>query len=156
MARRPSLRLDEDEIWSFLEQGHTGILTTLRRDGMPIALPVWYVVDERAIYVSGPARTAKWKRLAHDSRASFLVEKGLAWRDLEAVQLNGRAVFVDDPALLARIAELSDAKYAAFRTARPAMPERARAHYDAGIRTVRIEPEGRILSWRNAKLPIAE
>ena len=41
-----SLRLSADEAWAFLEKGHTGILTSLRRDGWPISLPVWYVALE--------------------------------------------------------------------------------------------------------------
>ena len=43
-----TVRMTDEEIWEFLSEGHTGIFTTLRRDGYPIALPVWYaVVDGR-------------------------------------------------------------------------------------------------------------
>ena len=83
------MRLDEDELWAFLERGHTGILTSLRRDGFPVTLPVWYAVLARTVYVSGPAHTKKWRRIERDSRVSFLVEEGHAWRDLQAVQLTG-------------------------------------------------------------------
>jgi PPOX class probable F420-dependent enzyme len=156
MAARASVRLSEDEIWAFLEQGHTGILTTLRRDGCPIALPVWYAVLDRAVYVRGPAHTKKWKRIERDPRVSFLVEEGLAWRELQAVQLNGRAVFVEDEETLRRVGERLDEKYAGYRTQRKAMPEGTRKHYGSGSRTVQIEPEGRILNWNNARLELAD
>ena len=155
VAARVSVRLEEAEIWEFLEAGHTGILTSLRRDGTPVALPVWYAVLDRAVYVNGPARTKKWKRIERDPRVSFLVEEGEAWRELQAVHLNGRAEFVEDEELLGRVGDLLDAKYAAFRTARTAMPKASRQHYGGGVRTIRIAPEGRILSWNNAKLPLA-
>jgi Pyridoxamine 5'-phosphate oxidase len=38
-----------DEAWEAVGAAHTGILTTLRRDGGPIALPVWFVVDDRTV-----------------------------------------------------------------------------------------------------------
>ena len=53
------IRLSEDEAWDVLGKFHTGILTTLRRDGTPVSLPVWYVVDERTIIVKTPPRTKK-------------------------------------------------------------------------------------------------
>ncbi len=56
------IRLSEDEAWDVLDKSHTGILTTLRRDGTPASLPVWYVVDERTIVVRTPPRTKKVAR----------------------------------------------------------------------------------------------
>jgi hypothetical protein len=44
-----SVRLDDDEVWAFLEKGHTAAFTTLREDGRPVTLPVWYVVLNRRI-----------------------------------------------------------------------------------------------------------
>ena len=71
-----SVRLSADEAWTVLEAAHTGIFTTLRRDGMPIALPVWFVAIDRTICLAAPSRTKKVARLRHDARASFLVESG--------------------------------------------------------------------------------
>ena len=154
MAERVTVRLDDDELWAFLEQGHTGILTSLRRDGAPVALPVWYVVLDRTAYVSGPARTKKWQRIDRDPRVSLLVEEGLAWRELQAVHLSGTAHFVEDHDTIDRVGRALDQKYAQFRTARAAMPERTQQAYGSGARLIRIEPQGRILSWNNAKLPL--
>ena len=76
-------------------------------------------------------------------------------RELQAVQLNGEAVFVEDEETTRRVGELLDEKYAAFRTSRKTMPGRVQQHYGGGARLVRIEPEGRILSWNNAKLSLS-
>ena len=150
MAR--SIRLDVDDAWAALARAHTGILTTLRGDGAPIALPVWFVVLDRRVYVSGPARTKKFARIARDPRVSFLVESGERWVDLLGVHLTGTARVVDDPALASRVAAALDAKYHTFRTPRDSMPEPTRAHYETVTTTIEIVPDDRILSWENARM----
>ena len=87
--------MTEHEIWSTLTDGHTGIFTTLRRDGMPIAMPMWYVVVDRCVYMQ--TRGKKLQRLRNDDRASFLVETGLRWAELVAVHLTGRCEQLDEP-----------------------------------------------------------
>ena len=90
---RRSFRLTDDEIWEYVASAHTGIMTTLRRDGMPIAMPLWFAAVDRAIYVH--TRGKKLTRMAHDPRASFLVESGDRWADLKAVHFTGRAELVE-------------------------------------------------------------
>ena len=34
-AAKPSFRLTDDEIWAYVTDAHTGVMTTLRRDGSP-------------------------------------------------------------------------------------------------------------------------
>jgi PPOX class probable F420-dependent enzyme len=151
-----SVRLSTDEAWDVLERSHTGILTTLRADGTPIALPVWFVALDRRLYVATPARTKKVARLRRDPRVSFLVESGLAWAELRAVHLTGTASIVGEPALLARVRARLDAKYAAFRTARSAMPEATRRHYAGEQVVIEITPDERMLTWDNARLRLAD
>jgi len=92
-----SIRLSEGEAWEVLRTARTGIFTTLRRDGFPVSLPVWFVVEDRTILVAGPAVTKKFARVRHDDRVSFLVESGERWRELRAVHVVGRAEIVGDP-----------------------------------------------------------
>ncbi len=146
-----SIRLSDDEAWEVLAASHTGILTTLRRDGYPVTLPVWFVVEDRAVYVAGPAVTRKFARVRHDRRASFLVESGERWAELRAVQITGRAEVVENPDW-EHIDALLDAKYGSLRTPREQMPASARARYDAARALLRIVPEGRLLTWDNARL----
>lgn len=134
-----------------LAGAHTGVLTSLRRDGAPISLPVWFVVLDRRIYVSGPAQTRKFARVRHDPRVSFLVFSGDRWVDLVGVQVNGRAHEVTDGPLMHRVAAALDEKYSSFRTARAEMPDATRTHYETAIATIEIVPDDRILSWSNAR-----
>ncbi|MFQ5666683.1 MAG: pyridoxamine 5'-phosphate oxidase family protein [Candidatus Binatia bacterium] len=151
-----SVRLSRDEAWAVLAASHTGILTTLRADGMPIALPVWFAVLERRIYVGTPSHTKKVARLRRDPRVSFLVESGKRWAELRAVHLTGRAIFVTDPGLMRRVGDLFDAKYAAFRTEGSAMPSATRKYYSVPRTLIEIVPDERILSWDNQRLRLGD
>ena len=147
-----SVRLSDDDAWAVVSAAHTGIFTSLRRDGMPIALPLWFVALDRRIYVSGPATAKRVARVRRDPRVSFLVESGTRWAELRAVHFTGRARVVTEPDVLGRVAAALDAKYAAFRTRRQAMPAATRAHYEVERATIEITPGAHILSWDNARL----
>jgi PPOX class probable F420-dependent enzyme len=139
-------------VWETLDRAHTGVLTTLRADGTPISLPVWFVTLERRIYVSGPAQTKKFARIRRNPRVSFLVESGEHWIELMGVHLTGAARIVDDPELRARVAAALARKYDGFRTPRDQMPDPTRARYETDVTTVEITPDERVLSWHNARL----
>jgi nitroimidazol reductase NimA-like FMN-containing flavoprotein (pyridoxamine 5'-phosphate oxidase superfamily) len=149
-----SVRMTQGEIWDFLTNGHTGILTTLRRDGVPVSMPIWYAVVDRVIYIG--TRGKKLVRIKHDARSSFLVETGERWAELRAVHLTGKSEIIEPAAeLAARVNAEMDRKYAAYRTAPRAMPEATRNTYAQAKRgLVRFTPDERILNWDNSKLPI--
>jgi nitroimidazol reductase NimA-like FMN-containing flavoprotein (pyridoxamine 5'-phosphate oxidase superfamily) len=144
--------MSSDEAWQVIAGAHTGVLTSLRRDGVPISLPVWFVALDRRVYVAGPSHTKKFARIRRDPRVSFLVERGHRWAELAGVHLTGTAVFVDDAALVERVAGALDDKYAGFRTPRHEMPAATRERYEAAVTTIEIRPDERILSWDNAHL----
>ncbi|MFZ1163430.1 pyridoxamine 5'-phosphate oxidase family protein [Mycobacterium sp.] len=145
------IRLTADEAWEAVESAHTGVLTTLRRDGMPIALPVWFAVEGRAITMMTPAGTKKISRVRRDPRASFLVETGEQYLQLRGVHFTGRIEIVTDAAAKARIEAAVDTKYAAFRPPAGALPAAAQAYY-AEQAFLRFVPNDRILTWDNARL----
>ena len=146
-----SFRLTDDEIWAYVTDAHTGVMTTLRRDGMPISMPLWFAVVDHEIWLH--TRGRKLQRLAHDPRASFLVESGEQWAELKAVHFTGTAApAYPDPALLARIEAETARKYDAFRTPAEDLPAATAEHYASTMRWVRFTPDGRVLSWDNAKL----
>ena len=152
--RRRGVRMTEDEAWDFVEQAHTGIFTTLRRDGVPITLPVWFATLDRRIYVV--TRGKKVQRVAHDARSSFLVEAGERWAELQAVHLTGRSSIIE-PAedLEQRIGEQMTRKYRTFRTAPRAIPTATKPHYAKQGATIELVPDERILSWDNHHLGLA-
>ena len=149
-----SVRMTQDEIWEFLTNGHRGIFVTLRRDGMPIALPMSYAVVDGAIYMN--TRGKKLLRIRRDARAAFLVETGERWAELKAVHLTGKAEIVQpEPELADRIQTEIQRKYRGTRTPLSKMPPATRDHYvnaDRGL--VRFTPDPRILEWDNAKLGV--
>ena len=56
------VRLTEDEAWERLATSHTGIITTLRRDGWPVSLPMWFAVVDRKSYMREHAASQKATR----------------------------------------------------------------------------------------------
>lgn len=149
------IRLTREEAWEELAGAHTGVFTSLRADGVPISLPVWFVALDERIYLSGPAHTKKFARVRHDPRVSFLVESGERWSELRAVHLTGTATIVADPAVTERVLAALDVKYRAYRTQRSAMPAETRSRYSTGATVVEIVPDDRILSWDNARIPLS-
>jgi nitroimidazol reductase NimA-like FMN-containing flavoprotein (pyridoxamine 5'-phosphate oxidase superfamily) len=145
------IRLSDDEIWSFVENGHIGILTTLKASGWPVSLPIWYVVVDRRIYIATPAQTKKVARLQRDDRGCFLVESGEAWMELAAVELPVRASVLE-PGEEADAAQRSFVtKYAAYRPAPARLPGATTKHYSKQA-VIRLDPAGPVLSWDNARI----
>jgi len=149
-----SIRLSRDEAWEVLRTTHTGIFTSVKGDGTPIALPVWFAALDERIYLDAVATTKKVARIRNNPRVSFLVESGERWRDLCGVLLTGQARVVDDDALADRVHAAIAAKYAGFAGDRPAMPPESRGHYEREHLVIEIEPDERILTWDNARIPL--
>lgn len=58
---------------TFLAQRRYGILTTLRRDGAPVSVPVWYEWDGTIVRMFCHEASGKLKRLKNDARVTLLV-----------------------------------------------------------------------------------
>ncbi|WP_127128866.1 pyridoxamine 5'-phosphate oxidase family protein [Georgenia sp. SYP-B2076] len=144
------VRLSAEERETFLQNGHTGIITTLRRDGSPVSLPVWYAYLDGKVYVGSPESAAKVKRIRHDDRAWFLVESGEKWKELAAVGFPARATVVEG-AEADRAMAAYEEKYAEFRTPPEEMPGAAQNHYAKTV-MLRLDPTGDALTWNNAKI----
>ncbi|MFL5843500.1 MAG: pyridoxamine 5'-phosphate oxidase family protein [Solirubrobacteraceae bacterium] len=145
------VRLDQDETWAFLAASHTGMLSTIRADGAPSVIPMWFVTIERAVYIRTLAGSPKAANVRRDPRVCFLVESGKAWAELKAVVLHGEAAITEDPDICAQVDALFDAKYAGFRTP-DAVPDATKRHYAAPRAHIRIVERGRPLTWDNARL----
>ncbi len=125
------IRLDADEQLAFLQRGHTAIITTLRRDGWPVSLPVWYAVVEGKVYLTTPPKAKKITRIRNDDRCSFLVESGEKWVELAAVEFRAHAVILEPgPEADAATAELAR-KYIDFRPPSTGLPDATKNHYAA-------------------------
>jgi nitroimidazol reductase NimA-like FMN-containing flavoprotein (pyridoxamine 5'-phosphate oxidase superfamily) len=147
------VRLTEEEAWERLANSHTGIITSLRRDGWPISLPMWFVALDRKIYMRTLAASKKALRIKRDERACFMVESGEAWKDLAAVVVPVRASLLDSGSDEARRALAAlGAKYKGFGLPQKEVPEATRKHYGAGNVVIRLDPAGAMITWNNAKI----
>ena len=150
------VRLSADEAWAVVENSHTGILATLRRDGVPVMLPLWFVAIDRRIYLRTGADSKKARRIRHDPRASFLVESGERWAELRAVHLTGTITALDESSpLLTQVDEAFEAKYSGFRTAASKMSDGTRAYYARPRTFFCFTPDERLLTWDNARLGLS-
>src|SRR5438128_2563115 len=150
------VRLSEDEAWRELEQAHTGILTTLKGDGWPIPLPVWFAVVDRRIYTSTPARSKKLVRLRRDPRATFLVERGLSWMELCAVLVPATATLLEPGDEVDAAMEAINTKYRGFGVPEKRVPDATRKHYGGGRVMIRLDPAGPLITWDNAKIRLSD
>ena len=83
-------------------------LTTFRRDGTPVATPVWLVRDGDALLVVTQADSGKAKRLRTDARV--LLAPCDARGNLKGEQVEGTAT-LQDAVDTARTAQLIEARY---------------------------------------------
>jgi PPOX class probable F420-dependent enzyme len=151
------VRLDEEEAWHELDTAHTGILTTVRRDGRPVSLPVWFATIGRQIYVRTPATTRKVDHVRKDPRATFLVERGEKWIELCAVMVYADVELLHPGEEYEAASAAITAKYAAFGMESEAMegkkvPDATKQHYGGRFAVLRLTPTERLVTWDNSRL----
>lgn len=98
-----------DTFWSSFRNHKYLNLETFRKNGLGVQTPVWFVVDNAAIYVRTPARSGKVKRIRNNGRARVSpcdrMGKLLGdWADM-------RASLVTEAATIARVSRLVGEKY---------------------------------------------
>jgi general stress protein 26 len=143
-----AFRMTEDEAWEFVAQAHTSIVTTLRKDGRPIAAAVWHVVSDHTLYVQTPTATMKLARIRNDDRAHVLVPEGRAWAELRAVSFEAKATIIGEAPVIARkIAE----KYEPFQPPLGDLPGSVRSRYSRVV-IVKFEACGPLRSFDNSAL----
>lgn len=139
---------------AFLAAAYTGVLTTLRQDGSPVSLPMWFVMIDRDVHIRTRASARKVGRIARDGRACFVVDSGAAWVDLRSVSISGALCEVSGDAALAVEAELNE-KYQGLGVPE-SVPKRTAEHYADESAYFRLVPTQRELTWDNSKLVRAE
>jgi PPOX class probable F420-dependent enzyme len=63
-----------DVLAEFLRQPHIGVLATLRGDGRPYTVPVWWLWDEEAFWISSTTTRVWCRQLQRDPRTSLCIE----------------------------------------------------------------------------------
>jgi PPOX class probable F420-dependent enzyme len=63
-----------DVLEEFLQQPHVGVLATLRRNGMPYTVPVWWLWKDSAVWLTGTYSRVWCQQLMKHPRASLCIE----------------------------------------------------------------------------------
>ncbi|MGW4700297.1 PPOX class F420-dependent oxidoreductase [Streptomyces sp. NPDC004285] len=92
-------RMTEDQWRAFVSEGtRTGKLATVRDDGSPHVVPVWFLLDGDDLVFNTGRDTVKGRNLARDGRVSLCVDDDTP--PFAYVSLRGRAELSEDPAEL--------------------------------------------------------
>jgi PPOX class probable F420-dependent enzyme len=65
--------MSDEEREQFLSEPRYGVLNTLRSDGWPVGVPVWFDWNGETVRIFTSVVSPKMKRLQRDPRASLLV-----------------------------------------------------------------------------------
>ena len=102
--------LSRAEAYEFLQVGtRTGKLATVRPDGRPHVVPVWFVVDGDEVVFNTWHTSVKARNLAHDSRAAMVVD--YEEPPYGYVMVEGAVTISDDVAESRRVATLIGGRY---------------------------------------------
>lgn len=66
--------MKSDVLEEFLQQTHIGVLATLRADGRPYTVPIWWLWDGEAFWITGTTSRVWCRQLQRDPRASLCIE----------------------------------------------------------------------------------
>jgi PPOX class probable F420-dependent enzyme len=149
------ITMNPEEVRAFLEAGRTLLVASLRGDGRPHLVPMWYVLEDGKVAFRSFTRSQKVLNLQRDPRLSVLVESGEAYAELRGVMIEGRARLIGDPAYVLALYGKLAAKYAMVgpepRLLSPPEMEAAFGRYAAKNTAVVVEPH-RVTSWDHTKL----
>ena len=136
--------------WRWAEEkllaSHEYWIVSVRPDGGPHAMPVWGVWDEGALYFSSGGRSRKVRNLSADPRCVVTIAD-----TTDPVVLEGTAEIVVDPAALARMIALLNAKYSTgygVDFLDPAVNASVRVRPDLGFGLVQDDFSGSPTRWR--------
>jgi PPOX class probable F420-dependent enzyme len=139
------------EIAGFIADHGTAVLTTLRADGRPVPLPVWYVAFDGALYFQTPLRSRKVGNIARDPRVAVLIDDGQRWEQLRGVLIQGTAEPVTDEALRARVLAAFGELFADLTAPAGRLSAATSARY-ANMALFRVAVPAHPASWDNRKV----
>ena len=157
MARK-DISFTSVEIDAFLATERTLIVTTVGKDGHPHTAPMWFFTEDGQIVFRSFTKSQKIVNLQRDPRITVLVERGIAYAELQSVMIKGTARLVDgadDPAYILESYRRLAARYPMVGPEPveldPEALEQAFGRFAPKNTAVIVEPE-KILSWDHTKL----
>jgi PPOX class probable F420-dependent enzyme len=103
--------LEDTRIQGFLDTKEIVILATLKADGAPLAMPMWFLYDPAFLTMISEAGTHKVRNLRRDPRVCVVAEAGGAGAPLRGVTVQGFAEFLSDGPERRALVERFHAKY---------------------------------------------
>jgi PPOX class probable F420-dependent enzyme len=94
MARK-DISFTPDELDAFLAEEMTLIVTTIGKDGHPHTAPMWFFMEGGKIVFRSFTKSQKIVNLRRDPRLTVLVERGIAYAELQGVMMRGTATLID-------------------------------------------------------------
>jgi PPOX class probable F420-dependent enzyme len=105
-----SRKMTRDEWREFLTQGtRTGKLATVRRDGRPHAVPIWFVLDGDDLLFTTGAGSVKVRAMRRDPRVCLCVDDERP--PYAFVMVEGQASLSDDLDAMLRVATAIGGRY---------------------------------------------
>jgi PPOX class probable F420-dependent enzyme len=111
MNRRDQIRMSDEEMRAFLQEGRILQVATLDHDGWPHLVAMWYVFVNDQVVFWTYAKSQKALNLRRDNRLTCLVETGQRYEELRGVQFKGRAILNDDRETVQRTGEMIFERY---------------------------------------------
>ena len=108
MSQRDQIRMTEQEVARFLEQGRTLSVATINPDGAPHLVAMWYALIDGKICMWMYAKSQKALNLRRDPRITCMMEAGATYGELRGVQMRGQATLVEE---VARVQAIGEAIY---------------------------------------------
>lgn len=90
------MSLDDGAIQKFLATKEVALLATVRGDGAPLAMPMWFLHDPATLTMISVEGTQKVRNLRRDPRVCVVAEAGGGGQDIRGVTVLGRAQFLGD------------------------------------------------------------
>ena len=154
--RAAATEMTADEIDAFLESERTLVVVTLRKDGSPVAHPMWFAKLGPALYINTRRESLKTRNVSRDSRVCAVIESGETYFELRGVRVEGHCEEVTDDEEIARVQAAQAAKDERIGSGMSDMPKwfsgsRGR-RLDQGARVVFRIPMERVYSWDFSKV----
>jgi PPOX class probable F420-dependent enzyme len=139
------------EVREFLRAQRTLILSTLKRDGAPVAHALWFTYLDDAVYFDTQSESFKARNIRRDPRVCCLVEAGETYFALRGVMIQGRCAPVEDPAEIARVEAAAAEKSARIGSGLEDLPgwfgENRKGRRARGGRVMLKVPLEKVTTW---------
>src|SRR5205807_1052885 len=94
--QRAQVRMTDEEVASFLDQGRTATIASIGPDGFPHLVAMWYGLVGGKVYFETKAKSQKVVNLRRNPNVSCSVEAGESYDQLRGVAIEGTATIIDD------------------------------------------------------------